>query len=256
MSLLQSGDPQPVEYVNLTGPAPILLLCDHASNRIPLSLGDLGVSEAERGRHIGYDIGAAAITRYLAEWLDAPALLSCFSRLVVDLNRRIDDPTSMPPVSDGTFVPGNRDLSPADRQARIDALFTPYHNAVADQLAGFAGRGIKPAVLSIHSCTAVMAGFHRPWEIGVLWNQDGRIAEPLMAELARPGDINVGDNQPYSGRDHHGHTLDFHAEPAGLPHVLIEVRQDLIETPGGQRAWAERLYNAFVPVLAALGETA
>lgn len=256
MALLQSGDPQPVEFLNLTGRAPILLLCDHASNRIPQVLGDLGVSEAERARHIGYDIGAASVTRHLSAMMDAPALLSCFSRLVIDLNRRNDDPTAMPPSSDGTPVPTNRDLTAQDRQDRINALFTPYHRAVSDQLDGFAGRGIAPAVLSIHSCTPVMAGFQRPWEIGVLWNQDGRIAVPLMSELARAGDINVGDNQPYSGRDHHGFTLEHHAEPRGLPHVLIEVRQDLIETEAGQRVWAERLYAAFTPVLAALGNSA
>lgn len=256
MPLLLPGDPNPVTVLNPAGSAPILLLCDHASNRVPLALGDLGLSAEERGRHIGYDIGAEVMTRHLSEWFDAPAVLSGYSRLVIDLNRRLDDPTSIPPVSDGVFVSVNQHLTEQDRAARAEALFHPYHAAVTDLLDGFTGRGVRPSVLSIHSCTPVMAGFERPWHIGVLWNQDGRIPEPLMAELARAGDICVGDNQPYSGRDHHGFTMTHHAEARGLPHVLIEVRQDLIETPEGQRRWAERLYQAFLPVLAALGDAA
>lgn len=256
MSLLLPGDVPPVETLNLTGTAPILLLCDHAANRVPQALGDLGVPPQEMERHIGYDIGAAAITRLLSEWFDAPAVLSAYSRLVIDLNRRLEDPTSIPPVSDGTVIPGNQHLTAADRAARADALFRPYHARVTDILDGFAGRGVRPAVLSIHSCTPVMAGFERPWHIGILWNRDARIPEPLMAELARGGDLCVGDNQPYSGRDNHGYTMTHHAENRALPHVLIEVRQDLIGTPGGQRAWAERLYQAFIPVLASLGDAA
>src|SRR5262249_16709023 len=133
-----------------------------------------------------------------------------------------------------------------ERAARASACFEPYHAAIAKRLAGF---GATPAVVSIHSCTPIFKGFVRPWHVGVLWNRDGRLAEPLIARLAAPDGVTVGDNQPYSARDGHGYTLERHAESANLPHVLLEVRQDLIDTPHGAELWAERLREALAPVL-------
>lgn len=252
LPLLAPDEPPAYGIVNDAGTAPILLLCDHARAAVPRRLGDLGVSAQDRRRHIAYDIGAAAIALDLSARLDAPLLMTGYSRLVIDCNRRPDDPTSIPPFSDGTEVPGNAGLDEAARELRVATLFRPYHVAIGATLDQFAERGMAPAIVSIHTCTPVMAGFQRPWEIGVLWNEDGRIAEPLIHALEAEGDLTVGDNQPYSGRDGHGYTLETHAEPRGLPHVLLEVRQDLVAEAAGQRAWAERLHRVMGPILRAV----
>ena len=246
--LRAADEPPPFEICNPDGPAPLVLLCDHASGFIPRALDALGLDEAQLARHIAFDIGIAEVTRRLAERLDAPAVLSGFSRLIVDPNRGLDDPTLMPQISDGVVVPGNRALSPAARRARLEAFFEPYHAAVTRVLdakqaslggpSGAPPRG--PAVISMHSFTPVMKGNERPWQIGVLWNRDPRLPRPLMAKLRAAGVV-VGDNEPYSGRDGHGHTLHVHAEPRGFANVLIEVRQDLIDTHHGADAWAGRL---------------
>jgi len=163
----------------------VLLTCDHASNAVPRALGGLGLGEAALSDHIGWDIGAAAVTRPLARVLDAPAILSGYSRLVVDCHRDPGDPTSIPAVSDGVSIPGNRDLSPEARAARIAACFAPYHAAIAARLDGVLAGGRVPALLSIHSFTPVMQGVARPWHIGILWDKDPRIPLPLLA--ARTG---------------------------------------------------------------------
>lgn len=247
--LLCEADPPPVELVNEAGRAPVLLVCDHASRAVPRRLNQLGLDEAALMRHIGWDIGAAEVTRHLAHRFDAPAVLSGFSRLVVDCNRRPDDPTSIPAVSDGVIVPGNCDLGAAEIAARRAACFEPYHQAVARRLDRFAGTGIVPAFLSIHSCTPIFKGFERPWHVGVLYDADTRISEPLMQALARRGDVCVGDNQPYSGRTHSGYSVDAHAGAQGLPHVMVEIRQDLIDTHKGAEHWARVLGDALLPIL-------
>jgi predicted N-formylglutamate amidohydrolase len=247
--LLQPDDGPAATVENHDGTAPILLLCDHASPAVPRALADLGLSPAELARHIAYDIGAAKVARHLARWFHAPLVASGFSRLVIDCNRRPADPAAIPPVSDGIFVPGNQALPAAARQARIAECFQPYHDAIEARIAGAA---LPPAIVSIHSCTPVMSGFQRPWQIGVLWNEDRRIAAPLIRSLADKG-VCVGDNQPYSGRDAHGYTLPTHAERHDLPHVLIEIRQDLIHEPAGEEAWASLLHDALLPILAGLG---
>ena len=241
--LLAPDEPGPVELVNEQGPAPMVLLCDHASAFIPRALDGLGLDESQRARHIALDIGIAAVTRCLARDLDAPAVMSGFSRLIVDPNRTIEVPELIPEVADGVVVPGNRDLSAAQRALRLDTFYRPYHAAVAAAIAAKlspgdgAGAGLGPAIVSMHSFTPVMDGFERPWQIGILWNRDPRMPAPMMAKLRARG-ITVGDNEPYSGRDHHGHTLHSQAEPLGLAHVLVEVRQDLIDTHQGAEEWA------------------
>jgi predicted N-formylglutamate amidohydrolase len=246
--LLAPDEPSPAELFNEGGQAAILLLCDHAGRRIPKALGDLGVEPAAFERHIAWDIGAAEVARRLAVRLDAPLVCSSYSRLVVDVNRRPDDPTCMPEESDGTRVPGNCNLSAPLRAARVAAVHEPYHRLVAERLAAVQARGV-PAVISVHSFTPVFKGVERPWHIGVLWNRDGRLARPLMARVAELG-VTVGDNQPYSGQDAHGYTLPRHVERAGIPHVLLEVRQDLIDTRRGAEEWSEKLYSALGPLLA------
>lgn len=151
--LLGPGDPPPVTVLNREGRAPVLLLCDHASNAMPASLGTLGLDDAALSRHIAYDIGAADVTRALVERWDAAAVLSGYSRLIIDLNRDLDDPTSIPVISDGVVVPGNRALDPAEAAQRVDGLFWPYHSTAAAEIDRLRGRGQVPAVVSIHSFT-------------------------------------------------------------------------------------------------------
>jgi len=247
--LLGPGEPPPLVQVNAGGATPLLLVCDHASRAFPAALGRLGVPEAALDLHIAWDIGAAEVTRRLARLLDAPALLGGYSRLVIDLNRGLDEPSLIPEVSDGVAIPGNRALSAADREARIEALYRPWHRAVASELRRLAERHGRPAVLlGIHSFTPVMAGFDRPWHVGVLWDGDGAVAGPLMAALAAAGDLCVGDNQPYSGRLPGGGTLESHALEPGLPGATVEIRQDLIADAAGRAAWARRLARALGPL--------
>jgi predicted N-formylglutamate amidohydrolase len=253
--LLAADDPSPFELVHPEGRAPLLLICDHASRAIPRSLGRLGLEEALLMRHIGWDIGAAGVTRRLAALLDAPAVLCGYSRLVIDCNRGLGDPTSIPEVSDGIAVPGNVGLAPAARVARVDGIFRPYHAAIAARLAAFAAGGVAPVLFSVHSFTPVMNGFARPWHVGVLWDKDPRVPVPLIAELAAadPRRI-VGDNEPYSEREAPaGYSVRTHAVPAGLPHAGVEIRQDLIDTAAGIAEWADALAAALRPVLARPG---
>jgi predicted N-formylglutamate amidohydrolase len=250
--LLAADDPPPFELVRQEGRAALLLICDHASRAIPRALGRLGLEESLLMRHIGWDIGAAGVTRRLAALLDAPAVLCGYSRLVIDCNRGLGDPTSIPEVSDGIAVPGNVGLTPAARVARVDGIFGPYHAAIATQLAAFADRGVVPVLFSVHSFTPVMNGFARPWHVGILWDKDPRVPVPLIAELAAadPRRI-VGDNEPYSEREAPaGYSVRTHAVPAGLPHAGVEIRQDLIDTDAGIVEWADALAAALRPILA------
>ena len=246
--LLAPDEPRPFELFNGAGQAPLLLLCDHATRFIPRALKSLGLDEAALTRHIAWDIGIAEVTRQLARRLDAPALLSHFSRLVVDPNRQLDNPTLMPEISDGTVVPGNRDLDAAAREARIETFFQPYHDAIDAQLDAMQAAGRVPALVSMHSFTPIMHGLQRPWEIGILWNRDPRLPRPLMDRLRAEG-FSVGDNEPYSGADGHGYTQHTHGDSRGLANVLIEVRQDLVDTQQGAALWAERLAAALEAVL-------
>jgi predicted N-formylglutamate amidohydrolase len=247
--LLTVSDPPPVEQVNIEGKAPVLITCDHASRRVPKLLRNLGLDAASLKLHIGWDIGAAEVSRKLARRLDAPAILAGYSRLVIDCNRDLDDPTSMPAVSDGLPVPGNQDLSSAAKAQRVEALFKPYHAAIEAALDGFGQRGVHPAVLSIHSFTPVMNGLERPWHIGILWDKDPRMAVPVLAALRRETGLVVGDNEPYSAREPAGYTVRTHAESRGLPHLNVELRQDLVASEAGTAEWADRLVRVLTPIL-------
>jgi predicted N-formylglutamate amidohydrolase len=249
-SLLGPGDPPPVEIRNPGGRAEALLICDHAAPAIPAVLGDLGLQPGQRARHIAWDIGIAEVTRRLAERLDAPAVLSGYSRLVIDCNRHLDDPTSIAQESDGVKIPGNRGLDAAARRLRAESCFWPYQRAIAGAIAGAKAAGRMPVLISMHSFTPVMQGFERPWQIGILYNNDGRVADRLLRALRRDPLLTVGDNEPYSGRNGHGYGVRVHGEGAGLPHGLIEVRQDLIDTHHGAEAWAGRLAPILSEIIA------
>lgn len=246
--LLGPGEPPPFEILNADAPAPILLVCDHASNRIPAALANLGLDRAALELHVASDIGASDITRELAVRLNAPAVLANYSRLVVDLNRPPGHPTSIVETSDDIAVPGNRNLSEAARQERIETLYWPYHRAVGNALARIWRRGPPPIFFCVHSFTPRMGGEDRRWHAGILWNRDSRLAQALIDGLSAPGDIVVGDNLPYSGRQL-AHTLDVHAGAAGLAHAAVEVRQDLVMDVAGTRAWAERLAVVLRPLI-------
>jgi predicted N-formylglutamate amidohydrolase len=249
-TLLGPDDPPPFELYNAGGRKPCLLICDHASAAIPRSLGDLGLDAGQRRRHIAWDIGIAEVTRSLARRLDAPAVLSGYSRLVIDCNRHLEDPTSIAQESDDVPVPGNRCLDAAARAARAAACFWPYHHAITGQIHQMRAAGSLPSLISLHSFTPVLQGFERPWHIGVLWNTDGRLAQPVLKSLARDISLCVGDNEPYDGRAGRGYGVAMHGEREQLAHVLLELRQDLIDTHHGAEAWAARLAHLFAEILA------
>ena len=242
-------DAAPFEFFNPNGRARVLLVCDHASRVVPAHLNRLGLDLGHFDKHIAYDIGAAAITRLLAERLDAPAILGGVSRLVVDLNRAPGDPGSIPETSDAIAIPGNRGLSEAELDHRIDAWFRPYHTAVTTELARLWRRDGPPALFSIHSFTPAMGGQSRVWDIGVLWNRDPRMAMPLIQHLKAWGGFTVGDNEPYSGKEV-AYTIDRHGGAAGLPHVAIEIRQDHVETDIEAWHWADILAGVLREIMA------
>jgi predicted N-formylglutamate amidohydrolase len=227
----------------------VVLLCDHASNALPSAYGTLGLADAQLRRHIAYDIGAAGVTRRLSRLIGAPAVLSCWSRLLIDCNRGADDPTLIMRISDGAVVPGNRILDTGERERRIAAYYEPYHSAVAHLIDRCMGEGLPPLLISVHSFTPFWRGAPRPWHAGILWDRDDRAARPLIEALSRDPALVIGDNQPYSGRLR-GDTMWRHGTMRGLSHAIVEIRQDLIEGEQGQAAWAERLAEILMGFLA------
>lgn len=247
--LLARDEPAAVEIVNPKASAPLLLVCDHASNFIPRALDNLGLDETHLWRHIAYDIGVAEVTRQLSRRLGATAILCGFSRLVIDPNREPGAPSSIPDVVDGVAIPGNRILSEAACRGRIEAFFRPYHQAIEDRVRVLMARSQAPAVVSVHSFTPVMDGSERPWQVAALWDRDPRLPLPFMTTLRSLG-FTVGDNEPYSGRDFHGYTMQRHADAQGLANLLIEIRQDLIDTSDGVEEWSEILGGTLRDILA------
>lgn len=237
----------PVEEIDGPPGAGVLFLCDHASNALPTRYGTLGLAPAQFERHIAYDIGAAALTRALAARFGAPALLTRFSRLLIDPNRGADDPTLIMRLSDGAIIPGNADIGPEEIEERVRLFWRPYRDAVRARLDAMLAAGPVPAIISLHSFTPVWKGVPRPWEASVLWDSDPRLPEPLLAGLRARG-VATGDNEPYDGALE-GDTLFEHGTARGLPHALIELRQDLIAKPEGVAHWAGVLEEVLRPVL-------
>lgn len=247
--LIAPGDPAPYSIHNPQGKAPVLLVCDHASRAFPRAMSQLGLADWVLDKHVACDIGAAAVTRHLADRLDAPAVLAGYSRLIVDLNRQLHSRSAFIPVSDGIAIPGNLDISEAERAERVASFFNPYHDAITRKLSNFRERGIQPAFISVHTCTPVFNRVVRQMHIGIMWDEDPRIPVPLIHRLASTQGVCVGDNEPYSGKHPHDFTIDHHAESNGLPHVGVEIRQDLVSDQPGAEKWADILANALEEVL-------
>ncbi len=233
-----SGDPQ----------SRLLLICDHASNAVPPEYANLGLPAAQFERHIAWDIGAADATRRLAAHFNAPAVLGGFSRLLIDANRGDDDPTLVMRLSDGAIIPGNVAVDEAEVERRRVRFWRPYRQAVTSALERLLAMGQTPVIVSIHSFTPVWRSVERPWQMAVLWDGDARIAAPLITALRAAGVV-VGDNEPYDGALE-GDTLHENGTARGIPHVLVEFRQDLVADLAGVAAWADRLAMALTPVLA------
>lgn len=243
VSLLEHGEPPAFEVVNAYGSSNAVLVCDHASNRVPRRLGTLGLDPQHLTDHIAWDPGAAEVARCLAVELDAPLVLSGYSRLVIDCNRPLGRDDSIAQQSDGVPVPGNSGLGPKDKALRRTALFEPYHRAISTLLDT---RSHRPTLLlSIHSFTPVLGGQSRPWHIGISHGRDRRLAALLLDALAHAADIVVGDNQPYPIDSAIDYTLPTHGDGRGLANVMIEIRQDGIDTAAGAAEWASRLAAAY-----------
>ena len=240
------------EVHNAHAPATLLFLCDHASNKVPPELGTLGLSPSEFAFHIAFDIGADALSRALSERFGAPGFFGRWSRLVADLNRSADDPTVVAKLSDERTIPSNIALDAQGVAQRLARYHAPYHEAINAKVAEAQAAGIVPILISIHSFTPIWRGNPRPWHIGILRDRDGRLALPLLARLTREADLLVGDNEPYSGALE-GDCLYRHGTMNGLPHVLIEIRQDMIADAAGVARMAARLEEALRDALRDLG---
>lgn len=248
-ALIGEDEPPPYTVVNPEGRAPFLLICDHATRRMPRSLGTLGVAEPDLERHIAYDIGSHDLALWMSERTDARLVMAMYSRLIVDPNRHPGTPTSIPLASEDVVIPGNHDLSAEDVAQRENEFFWPYHSAVDREIERFRHAGRVPAIVSIHSFTPAFLGFERPWHIGILWHRDPRIARPLLERLEADPEICVGDNEPYSARNPEGYTIETHADNRGYANVLLEVRQDLIADSAGVEKWGRYLTDALIQVL-------
>ena len=238
--LLDDDEPAPVRVLRAGGASDFLLTADHAGRAIPRRLGRLGLRDNELERHIGWDIGIAGVTEHLASALDATAVLQTYSRLVIDCNRDPSVPSSIPEMSEFTTIPGNQGLSPEQRAARRQAIFDPYHTSIRELLDARHARARRTVFVAMHSFTPIFKGESRAMEVGVLYNRDARLALILLDLLRAEGDLVIGDNAPYAVSDATDFGVPVHAERRGLPHVEIEIRQDLIADEAGQVAWAER----------------
>jgi predicted N-formylglutamate amidohydrolase len=241
LSLLAADEPAPVSVQNESGTSPLLLVADHAGIACPRALGRLGVAAPEWQRHIAFDIGIAGLGRLLSDALDATLIRQNYSRLVIDCNRPLDAASSIPEISEHTPIPGNVGLSDVEREARARAIFWPYHERIEAELAPRRQAGRPTALIALHSFTPVFKGQARPWHVALLSNRDRRLADRLLALLREENGLAVGDNQPYFVSDATDYTIPVHGEHHGLPHALIEIRQDLIADESGQQQWAERL---------------
>lgn len=239
----------PFEVINAKGSASLLIACDHAHNLIPDSLSGLGVNPDYLRRHIAYDIGAKQVAMKLAELLDAPLLLAKYSRLVIDLNRHLHDPSLIAECSDGVEIPGNLNLTAEMRADRINRYFHPYHNQYQDMVSNLISKHNRPIILAVHSFTPIMNGVARPWEMGVLWEQDEVLAKQLIVNLSKVTGFNIGDNKPYHATDPQGYAQARYSHEHGVELVLLEIRQDLITDCDGQTKITESVCQALSAIL-------
>jgi predicted N-formylglutamate amidohydrolase len=253
-SLLGELDPSPTQVVRESGQANILLIGDHAGNTIPSSLGDLGLSAAERSRHIAWDIGVRALGEHLSAALDATFIHQAFSRLVIDCNRDPRSEGSIVEVSDETPIPGNRGLDQAAREERRATILEPYQARIASEIARRKAGGACPVLVAVHSFTPVMGrNAPRPWQVGILHDKgDTRLSQATLKRLRQEAGLVVGDNEPYQ-MDGTDYTIPRHAYPNGAHYLEVEVRQDLVANPEGARLWASRFAVWLQDAIAALG---
>ena len=235
---LIAGEEDAFILVNETGASPYVLVCEHASNRVPKLLGNLGLSAEDMQRHIAWDIGADGVSRLLSRLLDAPLVLQRYSRLVYDCNRPPDSAGAMPEMSETTPIPGNKGLSAVDKMARVEAIYQPFHERLARMLDQRACEGRATSLVTIHSFTKLYKGKERAVELGILFDRDARIADKLIKAFPK---VDVRLNEPYGPKDGVLHTLNLHAAPRGLKSVMIEIRNDFISNERGQNEWAQRL---------------
>ena len=246
-ALLSPDEPGPFRVLNPLAEIPLLLICDHASHRFPKTLGDMGLDPFARRCHLAVDIGAGRLTESLAKSLGVTAVLHNYSRLVVDCNRQLMDPGAFLEYGDGILVPGNRNLHAADKELRATALYWPYHCAIDEQVQRLAKAGRPTVFISIHSFTPVLNGESRSWQMGVLWDKDEETRKIFLEGLRDAGYL-VGDNEPYSGKAPQDFTIDHHAEEHDLPHVGIEIRQDLIDDEAGVAEIAEVMHKIIASI--------
>jgi predicted N-formylglutamate amidohydrolase len=251
-TLLGPNERPPFQVLAATSDSPFLLICDHASCAVPAVLNSLGLEAAQLQRHIGWDIGAAALAQLLAGRLGAFLILQNYSRLVIDCNRPLDSPDSIATMSDGVPIPGNLNLSRATAEQRATAIFTPYHDRIRLEMAERRRRQQPTVLVSVHSFTPVFKGFVRPWHAGTLYNRDPRLARALRQALASDGEFVIGDNEPYAASDTTDYAIPEHGEKPRVLHVGVEIRQDLIADAAGQQQWAERLDGALGHALEAV----
>ena len=240
-TLLGADDPPPVEVLRPGAPSPFFFTCEHSGKIIPRRLGMLGLAPRDLERHITYDIGAAGVARGLSRRLDAHLVLQTYSRLVVDCNRSPDAEDFIPTLSEDTEIPGNRGVSEREAQARTREIFHPYHDSIAAALDERESSARITVLAAVHSCTPVFHGVSRPWHVGVLHEHDPRFAQILLDLLKDEGHLCVGDNEPYFMTSDKDYAVPVHGHGRGVPHVELEIRQDLIETPAAQEEWAEFL---------------
>jgi predicted N-formylglutamate amidohydrolase len=245
-SLLSPDEPPAFQIVREQGRAAYLLACDHGGNLLPRALGTLGLSPLELKRHIAWDLGAAGLARKLADALDAFLIVQTYSRLAIDCNRRPLSSTSIAPLSESTPIPGNEHVKPADAEARRREIFQPYHDRIGAELDARMVVGRPTILVAVHSFTPVFHGESRPWHVGVLYNRDARLAGILLELFRSESGIVVGDNQPYAVSDEGDYTIPIHGERRSIPHVELEIRQDLLADESGQAAWADRLARALI----------
>lgn len=249
MKAPEAGESWLPEIINPEGRFPCMIVCDHASSRVPDRYGNLGLDPADLERHIGVDIGIAEVVRQLAHQLDAPAILSPCSRLLVDYNRWVEDPRCFLIESDGIAVPGNRDLSSVEKEERLDAHFWPYHRDIHRILSALRKRAGAPFFLSMHSCTRQLdGGEFRAMDGGTIWHESRRFSDALIENLTSEAALEIGDNQPYSGIGG-TFTIDYHTWGTGIPACGLEIVNDHLRTPEGRALWAERLARALRDII-------
>jgi len=243
--LLGKDEVPPVLEQNAQGRSPFLLTADHYGRMIPRALGDLGVPAGELTRHIAWDIGIAGVAEALSKQIDAHLIAQRYSRLVIDCNRPPGVPSSIPVMSEATAIPGNENLVPGAAEARRVAIFDPYHRRIAEVIDARLRAGMPTVLVALHSFTPVNAGVARPWHIGTLYHRDTRLPPLLLRLLRAETDLVVGDNEPYAVSDATDYGIPVHGEARGLMNTGIEIRQDLIADPAGQKQWAARLARIF-----------